>query len=37
MDIDSLTGIVVDICIKIHSKIGPGCLKKCMKSSYIMN
>lgn len=28
MDINVLTGIVVDICIKIHSKIGPGCLEK---------
>ena len=28
MDIDKLTGIVVDICIKIHSKIGPGCFEK---------
>jgi GxxExxY protein len=28
MDIDKLTGIVVDLCIKIHSKIGPGCFEK---------
>jgi GxxExxY protein len=28
MLIDELTGIVVDCCIKIHSKIGPGCFEK---------
>jgi len=28
MDIDTLTGIVIDLCIKIHSKIGPGCFEK---------
>lgn len=28
MDINTLTGIVVDLCIKIHSKIGPGCFEK---------
>jgi GxxExxY protein len=28
MDIDKLTGIVVDVCIKIHSKIGPGCFER---------
>lgn len=28
MDIHKLTGIVVDLCIKIHSKIGPGCFEK---------
>jgi GxxExxY protein len=28
MHINELTGIVVDICIKIHSKIGPGCFEK---------
>jgi GxxExxY protein len=28
MDIDKLTGIVVDICIRIHSKIGPGCFER---------
>jgi GxxExxY protein len=28
MDINELTGIVVDACIKIHSKIGPGCFEK---------
>jgi GxxExxY protein len=26
--IDELTGIIVDLCIKIHSKIGPGCFEK---------
>ncbi|HEV7779901.1 MAG TPA: GxxExxY protein [Chitinophagaceae bacterium] len=28
MDINKLTGIVVDLCIKIHSKIGPGCFER---------
>jgi GxxExxY protein len=28
MHIDKLTGIVVDLCIKIHRKIGPGCFEK---------
>jgi len=28
MSIDELTGIVVDVCIKIHSRIGPGCFEK---------
>lgn len=28
MDINKLTGIVVDVCIKIHSKIGPGCFER---------
>ena len=28
MDIDKLTGIVVDICIRIHSRIGPGCFER---------
>ena len=28
MNIDKLTGIVVDLCIKIHSRIGPGCFEK---------
>jgi GxxExxY protein len=28
MDINKLTGIVVDSCIKIHSKIGPGCFER---------
>lgn len=28
MDINILTGIVVDLCIKIHSRIGPGCLER---------
>jgi GxxExxY protein len=26
--IQELTGIVIDSCIKIHSKIGPGCFEK---------
>ena len=28
MSINELTGIVVDLCIKIHSKIGPGCFER---------
>lgn len=28
MNINKLTGIVVDLCIKIHSRIGPGCFEK---------
>lgn len=28
MDIDSLTKNVIEICIKIHSTIGPGCFEK---------
>jgi GxxExxY protein len=28
MTINELTGIVVNLCIKIHSKIGPGCFEK---------
>lgn len=28
MHIDELTGIVVDLCIKIHSRIGPGCFER---------
>ena len=28
MEINILIGIVVDLCIKIHSKIGPGCFER---------
>jgi GxxExxY protein len=28
MTINQLTGIVIDICIKIHSRIGPGCFER---------
>lgn len=28
LSINELTGIVVDLCVKIHSKIGPGCFEK---------
>jgi GxxExxY protein len=28
MDINKLTGLVIELCIKIHSKIGPGCFEK---------
>lgn len=28
MDINKLTGIVVDQCIRIHSRIGPGCFER---------
>ena len=28
MEINTLTGIVLDACIKIHTTIGPGCFEK---------
>src|SRR5690349_9866492 len=28
MDINEVTGIVLDACIKIHTTIGPGCFEK---------
>ena len=28
MNINDLTAVVVDLCIKIHSKIGPGCFER---------
>ena len=28
MEINELTAIIVNLCIKIHSKIGPGCFEK---------
>jgi GxxExxY protein len=28
MEINALTGIVLDACIKIHTAIGPGCFEK---------
>ncbi len=28
MSINELTGVVVDLCIKIHSRVGPGCFEK---------
>ena len=28
MEINTLTGIVLDACIKIHTAIGPGCFEK---------
>jgi GxxExxY protein len=28
MHINELTGVVVDLCIKIHSRIGPGCFER---------
>jgi GxxExxY protein len=28
MDIDKITGIALDACIKIHTAIGPGCFEK---------
>jgi hypothetical protein len=37
MVINKLTGIVVDLCIKIHSKVGPGCFEKVMKRYFTMN
>ena len=28
MNINTLTGVVTDLCVKIHSKIGPGCFER---------
>lgn len=28
MEIDKLTGIIADLCIKIHNKVGPGCFER---------
>jgi GxxExxY protein len=28
LQINELTGIVVDLCIKIHTKVGPGCFER---------
>jgi GxxExxY protein len=28
MELNQLTGLVVDLCIKIHSRIGPGCFER---------
>ncbi len=28
MEVNELTAIVVDLCIKIHSRIGPGCFER---------
>jgi len=28
MEINSLTGIILDLCIKIHTTIGPGCFER---------
>ena len=28
MEIDKLTYLIINLCIKIHSKIGPGCYEK---------
>jgi len=28
MNIDAITGSVVDTCIKIHSTLGPGCFER---------
>ncbi len=28
MSINELTGIIVDLCIKIHRKVGPGCFER---------
>ena len=28
MNINTLTGIVINLCIKIHSTVGPGCFEK---------
>ena len=26
--INELTGIIIDLCIKIHSRVGPGCFER---------
>jgi len=28
MSINVLTGVIVDLCIKIHNRIGPGCFER---------
>jgi GxxExxY protein len=28
MEINKLTGIIVDLCIKIHTRVGPGCFER---------
>ena len=28
MEVNQLTGIVLDACIKIHTEIGPGCFER---------
>ena len=28
MSINELTGVIVDLCVKIHRKVGPGCFEK---------
>lgn len=28
MDINILTGVILDLCIKIHTSIGPGCFER---------
>ncbi len=33
IDINTLTGIVVDACIKVHTAIGPGCFEKVYEES----
>lgn len=33
MHINELTGIVVDFCIKIHSRICPGCFERAYEES----
>ena len=33
MEINTLTGIVLDACIKIHTAIGPGCFEKVYEES----
>ena len=37
MKINELTGIVVGLCIKIHSKVGPGCFEKVYEEYFTMN
>ena len=28
MSINVLTGVIVDLCIKIHNRVGPGCFER---------
>ena len=28
MNINELTAVTVDLCIKIHSRVGPGCFER---------
>ena len=36
MEINELTGIVLDACIKIHKEIGPGCFEKGLRRNIVL-